>query len=378
MDLDGSNLKTVVVGISQPRAIALDIAHGNIYWIDADTISDYVGRAKLDGSDFTVLIDHTPSEVSGSSSLIDIMIDPVSEKLFFAEEIAATVYSANLDGSDYSLIYTSPPGKSPAGFSLSTGDPVQPLQDCNGNGISDDVDIANGAPDCDNNGVIDTCQTNPCPDRTFLLDQGSNAADPGGRALGVPSQWQVFQPFDVPPGGWTVGEIGIDGFTTNYADGSGVTLRLFPDDGTGNRPDESADLGSAVFNFRFATNFENWVYFPFSASLDEGRYWIRLEANNPTVYGGSVNLGFGGLQSISRGSSGNFTSPQSPIALRVVQGADDTCRADFNNDAVVNSQDFFDFLNAFFMNDPASDFNHDDAINSQDFFDFLNAFFAGC
>jgi hypothetical protein len=54
------------------------------------------------------------------------------------------------------------------------------------------------------------------------------------------------------------------------------------------------------------------------------------------------------------------------------------CPADFNTDGVVNSQDFFDFLNQFFALSTTSDFNRDGVINSQDFFDFLNAFFAGC
>ncbi len=52
------------------------------------------------------------------------------------------------------------------------------------------------------------------------------------------------------------------------------------------------------------------------------------------------------------------------------------CPADFNCDGAVNSQDFFDFLSAFFAGN--ADFNHDGATNSQDFFDFLAAFFAGC
>ena len=54
---------------------------------------------------------------------------------------------------------------------------------------------------------------------------------------------------------------------------------------------------------------------------------------------------------------------------------------DFNNDNLINSQDFFDFLVAFFGNLPTSDFNADGILNSQDFFDFIVCFFgppAGC
>lgn len=54
------------------------------------------------------------------------------------------------------------------------------------------------------------------------------------------------------------------------------------------------------------------------------------------------------------------------------------CDADFDCDGVIDSQDFFYFLESFFTEAPRSDFNQDGAINSQDFFDFMTMFFTGC
>jgi len=55
-----------------------------------------------------------------------------------------------------------------------------------------------------------------------------------------------------------------------------------------------------------------------------------------------------------------------------------TCAADFDESGVVNSQDFFAFLGAFFIEAPLADFNRSGAVDSQDFFDFVASFFAGC
>jgi hypothetical protein len=384
MNLDGSNVKVVVRGISQARSIALDVAAGFIYWNDADTISDYTGRARLDGSDFTVLIDNSPSVVQ-SSGLIDLIVAPSLNAIFTVDELTQTVHRRALDGSSDTVIFQAQNDRNPSGIALSTGEPVQALLDCNGNGLHDDLDLAAGAPDCDNNGVIDTCQTNPCPARTFLLDQGSRADLSTAKAIGELSVWQAFQPFDVPADGWSIAELGVDGFTVNYHDGSGFTVTIFPDSGSGDRPDESTPLASAQGNFRFNTNYQNWVYLPLSVQLPQGRFWAQFASTAPTTYPntyhGGLNLGQSGLPSVSRGSSGNFSPPGSPVALRLVE-APPACPADFNGDQFVDLFDYDDFVNCFETSScPAgssADFNSDGFVDFFDYDSFVLAFELGC
>ena len=54
------------------------------------------------------------------------------------------------------------------------------------------------------------------------------------------------------------------------------------------------------------------------------------------------------------------------------------CVADFNSDAVINSQDFFDFLSAYFAGLPAADVDGSGTVDSQDVFAYLEAFFGEC
>jgi hypothetical protein len=53
----------------------------------------------------------------------------------------------------------------------------------------------------------------------------------------------------------------------------------------------------------------------------------------------------------------------------------DDCLVDWNFDGLINSQDYFDFLQDFFAG--RADYNRDRVTNSQDYFDFLRDFFRG-
>lgn len=52
------------------------------------------------------------------------------------------------------------------------------------------------------------------------------------------------------------------------------------------------------------------------------------------------------------------------------------CRADWNRDGIVSSQDVFDFFSDYFAG--VADFNHDGSTGSEDFFGFIIAYFVGC
>ncbi len=333
VNLDGPPFKaqTIATGGSTITRVQLDVARGHIYWIDSNTISDCLLRVNPDNTGFTVLVDSTP-DFGGSSGLIDLVLDSPGGKMYWADEIGNKgVFRADLDGSGDEMIHASPEGYNASALVFDVQTP-QPMTDCNENGARDLDDITNGtSDDCNNNGVPDECELNPCAPAGHLLDQGLNT-EAAGRSLGGTAPgtgWIVFQPFDVPQGGWEIGGFSLNGVTWNYHP-DGFTATVFPDNGA-DYPDESQPLATGATFFRFGPT---WVPEPMRVTLPAGRHWLRLTAN--ASYVAAVFVGTGGLPSLSRSNLGNDFPNQPPIALRILMDA----AGDLDGDGDV---DLFDF-----------------------------------
>lgn len=67
-----------------------------------------------------------------------------------------------------------------------------------------------------------------------------------------------------------------------------------------------------------------------------------------------------------------------PLILEGTRTTTPDCIADFNDSGSVSVQDLFDFLGAYFANDPRADVNTSGAVSVQDIFDYLGLYFAGC
>ncbi|HYC78655.1 MAG TPA: GC-type dockerin domain-anchored protein [Phycisphaerales bacterium] len=97
--------------------------------------------------------------------------------------------------------------------------------------------------------------------------------------------------------------------------------------------------------------------------------------------GGGAAYAFGGISDCN----GNGTLDLCDVAAGSSDDLDGDgvpdeceCRADFNGDGQVNTQDVIAFLNAWNADDSAADFNGDGQINTQDVIAFLNAWNIGC
>ncbi len=197
-NLSGSDIETLVsLGSSSAESLALDLVNGKMYW--ADSLNGKIQRANLDGSDVEDVLqttrrfsvshtldvasrriywteaatgtikrarfDGTDVEVLVSTGLAEpvaITLDLAGGTMYWTDVGNNTIKRANLDGSNIEDI-------SPAGLIVPQGIALD--LDCNGNGTSDPIDIADSTsedcnlnavpdecePDCNTNGTADSC-----------------------------------------------------------------------------------------------------------------------------------------------------------------------------------------------------------------------------
>ena len=91
INLDGTNLHTLVPGLYQARDVALDIVGNKMYWVDAGTRK--VQRANLDGTTLEDLV-NTQGRPFG------IALDITSNKMYWSTWNPGKIRRANLDGSN--------------------------------------------------------------------------------------------------------------------------------------------------------------------------------------------------------------------------------------------------------------------------------------
>jgi hypothetical protein len=143
--------------------------------------------------------------------------------------------------------------------------------------------------------------------------------------------------------------------------------------------------GSTINLTWAASDDEGLRAFDIRASFDGGRRWFIVARDLPgdaRAYGwrlpASEGVSHVKVRIVAKDRRFQNTSAESGAFAISPGGWPVPCRADFNRDGAVGSQDFFDFLQAFFTSAPSADFNTDGSVNSQDFFDFLGALFQGC
>lgn len=96
INLDGTDLKTIIDGLYDPYQIALDVEGGKIYWAEDVDDDDFghIGRANLDGSGKENIV----SLEDGQFRAIALDLD--NDKVYYYDVNAEDLYRADLDGSD--------------------------------------------------------------------------------------------------------------------------------------------------------------------------------------------------------------------------------------------------------------------------------------
>ncbi|MCB0541639.1 MAG: DUF5050 domain-containing protein, partial [Bacteroidetes bacterium] len=95
-NLDGSNIVTLITGLSNLGTFKLNLTDGYIYW--DNFVDNSIQRARLDGSEIESII-------TGVDRPTGIDLDMLNQKIYWASFGTGTISRANLDGTNVETIF---------------------------------------------------------------------------------------------------------------------------------------------------------------------------------------------------------------------------------------------------------------------------------
>jgi len=113
-NLDGSNRETLVNGVTASLGITVDPIARKMYWVDIGQFvigvnDEVIRRANLDGSGVETLL----TTADGLRHPVDIKVDPVARKIYWADAITQKIYRADLDGRNSEILIDIPAFRAP-------------------------------------------------------------------------------------------------------------------------------------------------------------------------------------------------------------------------------------------------------------------------
>ena len=98
-NLDGTDVATIITGLTSPTGTALDLKHSKVYWINFPAGMRKIQRANLDGSSVEDVI-------TGSFVPFNLAVDEVNDQIYWTELVSKKIQRANLDGSSVQDVIT--------------------------------------------------------------------------------------------------------------------------------------------------------------------------------------------------------------------------------------------------------------------------------
>ena len=98
-NLDGSNIEILPIDVDTPLDLALDVARGQMYWTGSG-----IHRANLDGSNIETLDTEMTTPLSATSG--DLVLDVDGSQMYWTDLALGTLHRANLNGSNIETLDT--------------------------------------------------------------------------------------------------------------------------------------------------------------------------------------------------------------------------------------------------------------------------------